>query len=483
MSEFKPKENLEMKDFNNSLKKKIKPNLFSKLSKMEKNDQYVNLQTNINSLSKDVRLLIDYAEDNIRKKLKNSSNKDYQYFKFLKQSNFLLKRKNRNKKFTSILNIINNYIDLNQAKLDEIAKKKARIKENKLKKLNTSNDYNLVNKRKINKSVINLKKLPGVNSNLLDKLSDIKKPTRNKINKTERSPIINKEKKKSFKNMKLFITDKEENKDIIAKTHYNKFILPKKNININDNSFIKKFPNIINNKSTKNFIDRNELKQSANKMAILIKEDNSKIKNKITYKKSEQNIKDWIMKSKIKFARWKFGISEIEKYFVDLKVFGKPEELELFRMKTFYDSFDDLIDDINKKKEELNVKKIIEEYTKQETNSFSRTNKKRNKGNSAINMTDIFDNKNSEDSKVIQNIKRRKYNEERARNLIDQILLKNDLGMKAINRSTDKLLEKKSLYKNQSAIMNEKNEFNILKMKNYKKKIDKEDEDSIENEK
>ena len=305
MSELKPKENLEMKDFNNSLKKKIKPNLFSKLSKMEKNDQYVNLQTNINSLSKDVRLLIDYAEDNIRQKLKN---KDYQYFKFLKQSNFLLKRKNRNKKFTSILNIINNYIDLNQAKLDEIAKKKERIKENKLKKLNTSNDYNLVNKRKINKSVINLKKLPGVNSNLLDKLSDIKKPTRNKINMTERSPIISKEKKKSFKNMKLFITDKEENKDIIQKTHSNKFILPKKNININDNSFIKKFPNIINNKSTKNFIDRNELKQSANKMAILIKEDNSKIKNKITYKKSEQNIKDWIMKSKIKFARWKFGI-------------------------------------------------------------------------------------------------------------------------------------------------------------------------------
>jgi len=300
---------------------------------------------------------------------------------------------------------------------------------------------------------------------------------------SERSPLISKEKNKSFKNMKLFITDKEENKDIIAKTHYNKFILPKKNININDNSFIKKFPNIINNKSTKNFIDRNELKQSANKMAILIKEDNSKIKNKITYKKSEQNIKDWIMKSKIKFARWKFGISEIEKYFVDLKVFGKPEELELFRMKTFYDSFDDLIDDINKKKEEHNVKKIIEEYTKKETNSFSRMNKKRNKGNSAINMTDIFDNKISEDSKVIQNIKRRKYNEERARNLIDQILLKNDLGMKAINRSTDKLLEKKSLYKNQSAIMNEKNEFNILKMKNYKKKIDKEDEDSIENEK
>jgi hypothetical protein len=287
--------------------------------------------------------------------------------------------------------------------------------------------------------------------------------------------------------MKLFLTEKEEYKQIIPKTHYNKFNLPKKNININitDNSFIKKFPNIINNKSTKNFVDRKELKQSTDKMAYLIKEDNTEIKNKITYKKSEQNLQDWIMKSKMKFARWKFGISEIDKYFVDMKVFGKPEELELLRRKTFYDAFDELVDDINEKKEENNVKKIIEEYTrKEDDNSFDRLYKKGNKGyNSVVNMTDIFNNKNSKESKMIQDIKKRKYKEEKTRYLINQMLVENDLRMKDIKRSTDRLLENQSQYKNKSAIINYEDESNILKTKKTKKKNDKNDEDSSKDEK
>ena len=483
MSDFESKKDFGMKDTNINITKKINPKLFSKLSKMEKNNQYVDLQTNINSLSKDVRLLIDYAENNIRKKL---SNKDYQYFKLLKRSNFLLHR-NKKKKFASILNILNNYIDLNQAKLEEIAKKREKYKKNKSKKLNTSRDYNIVNKRRINKSVINLRILPEVNSNFLDKSSGKKKPIRNNINMTQRSPINKNKKNKTTKNMKLFLTEKEEYKQIIPKTHYNKFNLSKKNININitDNSFIKKFPNIINNKSTKNFVDRKELKQSTDKMAYLIKEDNTEIKNKITYKKSEQNLQDWIMKSKMKFARWKFGISEIDKYFVDMKVFGKPEELELLRRKTFYDAFDELVDDINGKKEENNVKKIIEEYTrKEDDNSFDRLYKKGNKGyNSVVNMTDIFNNKNSKESKMIQDIKKRKYKEEKTRYLINQMLVENDLRMKDIKRSTDRLLENQSQYKNKSAIINYEDEFNILKTKKTKKKNDKNDEDSSKDEK
>ena len=304
---------------------------------------------------------------------------------------------------------------------------------------------------------------------------------------TQRSPINKNKKNKKTKNMKLFLTEKEEYKQIIPKTHHNKFNLPKKNININitDNSFIKKFPNIINNKSTKNFVDRKELKQSTDKMAYLIKEDNTEIKNKITYKKSEQNLQDWIMKSKMKFARWKFGISEIDKYFVDMKVFGKPEELELLRRKTFYDAFDELVDDINEKKEENNVKKIIEEYTrKEDDNSFDRLYKKGNKGyNSVVNMTDIFNNKNSKESKMIQDIKKRKYKEEKTRYLINQMLVENDLRMKDIKRSTDRLLENQSQYKNKSAIINYEDEFNILKTKKTKKKNDKNDEDSSKDEK
>ena len=61
-------------------------------------------------------------------------------------------------------------------------------------------------------------------------------------------------------------------------------------------------------------------------MEKIIKEDNLKIKNRINYKIAEQNLVDWVIKFKLKFARWKFGIPEIEKYFVDLNEFGKTEE-------------------------------------------------------------------------------------------------------------------------------------------------------------
>ena len=72
------------------------------------------------------------------------------------------------------------------------------------------------------------------------------------------------------------------------------------------------------------------------------------------------------MKSKIKLAQWKFGIAEIEKYFVDLKAYGKPEEEELLKRKTFYDVVEDLIDEIKKEKEEKDIKKIKNAYKKEE---------------------------------------------------------------------------------------------------------------------
>ncbi len=70
-----------------------------------------------------------------------SSNKDYQCKRFLPRSNFLLSR-NRNKKFTSILNILNNYIESYQNKLEESAKRRNKFKKNK--KLNKTKDHNVI---------------------------------------------------------------------------------------------------------------------------------------------------------------------------------------------------------------------------------------------------------------------------------------------------------------------------------------------------
>ena len=308
---------------NVEINKKINSSdIFSKLSKIEKNKQYVNLQINLNSLSKDVRLLIDYSKSDLEKKKGKSSNKDYQYKKFLARSNFLL-RGNRNKRFTGILNILNKYIDLNQAKLDALAKKKAKLKKYKINILNNSNEDNPLNKNKINKS-INLNKLPKIHSNMLNKsLTTI---TENTIKITDRWTTYANKKNNSPKNANIFLTENNDNINTIPKMHYNEFILPNTNIDINDNSFTNKFSNVINRKSSKNCINRQELIKATDKMEKLIQENNLKIKNRINYKIAEQNLVDWVIKFKLKFARWKFGIPEIEKYFVDLNEFGKTEE-------------------------------------------------------------------------------------------------------------------------------------------------------------
>ena len=72
----------------------------------------------------------------------------------------------------------------------------------------------------------------------------------------------------------------------------------------------------------------------------------------------------------MKLARWKFGIAEIEKYFVDLKAYGKPEEEELLKRKTFYDIVEELIDDIKQAEEEKKLNNIKNKYNKDGKKNF-----------------------------------------------------------------------------------------------------------------
>ena len=448
MNDYKWRKNYDTTNFD--LNKKISSsNIFSKLSRTEKNKQYINLQSNLNTLSKDVRLLIDYAKSDFEKKKNKSSNKDYQYKQFLARSNFLL-QKNRNKRFTSILNILNNYINLNQAKLDALAKKKGKFKKNKIKIINKSKEDNLLKKYKINKSS-DLNTLPLIKSNVLNKSSEAKEKN---IYITEMTTSIN-NKTNSPKNSSIFLTENNENQDTIPKLHYDEFILPNNNIDINDNSSTKKLTKTINNKSTKNLINRYELIKKTEKIEKLIKENNLKIKNRINYKIAEQNLVDWIIKSKLKFARWKFGIPEIEKYFVDLNAFGKREEQELLKRKTFYDSVEEIIGEIKQKEEERDKQEIMDEYNKDEKNYLNRKDIKGNKEyDENINANDNVMNKHFEASKVLKKIKLRKLNEERTRRIINKILEDTELSRKAINSSTDKLFDNK-IKKEKSIINNE----------------------------
>ena len=101
------------------------------------------------------------------------------------------------------------------------------------------------------------------------------------------SPNYLKIKNNERKNFKI-LKEKDEDQNLIQKKNYNELSQQKQDININDNSLIRKFPKIINSNSTKNCINRYELAQNTEKVEKIIKEKNSKIKNRINYKLAEQ---------------------------------------------------------------------------------------------------------------------------------------------------------------------------------------------------
>ena len=438
MSDYQSRRNLSVKDLDNS-ENKYFSNVFSKINKSEKNKQYQVLQTNLNSLSKEVRLLEEYAnKDNFNKKKKNVY-KGNQYKKFIDRSNFLLKQ-NRNKRKTSILDIISNYIN---AKYKESSKRKNKNK--KTKRFNRNKDKRLIYKTEINKSLglINGYKLPKIHINLdktLDTNIDSSFNNNNNGSVSSRLPSIQNRPQK-----KVYLYS-EGNK------------IQKNNININNNLFVKKFPKILNNERLKSSINRYELSQSADKMVKIMNEKNQKIKNKINLKLAEENLIDWEMKSRMKLAEWKYGIAEIDKYFVDLRAYGKPEEEELIKRKTFYDFVEEVIDDVKETKEEKYLRKIKEDYNVQEINEEE---------NNDLNIVENAINKHSEVNKVLEKIKLRKIKEQKKRQLIDNIFIKNNLGIKNINLSTEKLNKNKEKIKTE---INEENN-NIIDFKKVRDKI------------
>ena len=413
-------------------------NAFSKFTKSEKNKEYQNLQSNLNSLSRDVRLLIDFV--NKDKFSKNKGKKGTQYRKLIAKGNFLL-RKKQNGNNSSILNIINNYIKSQADKKKVTSEKKSRNKK-PTKRIDKSKDHYSIYKTEVNKSSnLSRNELPKINFNFDKSLETNIDSNINNINTNDSSSVLpniqNKETKKNY-----LLTENDEikkNKHKIVNRFHNQFPLPKQKTDLNNNLFIKKFPNIINkNQRLKSSINRNELSRNTEKMLKIMNEKNKKIKNGINYTTAEQSLIDWEMKSKIKLASWKYGIAEIEKYFVDLKAYGKQEEEELIKRKTFYDIVEDLIDDIKRTKGEKDLGKGYGKEEKINLNDLD-NEEINNEQNNDINLFENAMNKHSEVSKDLEKIKIRRLNEERTRHIINNILVQSDLSRKAINRSTDKL--------------------------------------------
>ena len=485
MSDYPELEEMEKKKNENKNDKIYFSNCFSKVTKSEKNKEYTKLQSNLNSLSRDVRLLSDFVNRNNFGKKKLGQKKGFRYKNFVAQSNFAIKKK-KDGRHSSILDIISNYIN-SQISYKKKSKPKTKSKIKLTKNLSKSKEHSSIYKTSIDKSAESISKfLPQINFNS-DKSTDtnIEKKSINVNNSASFLPSIqNRDPKKLY----LF-TDNNEAKENTMRKKTKKFtkkmLLPKIRIDLDNNYFVKKFPNIIDKSQdsshrSRRSINRYELTQSADKIVKTMKEKNQRIRNGIHYNEAEQELIDWEMKSKLKLARWKFGIAEIEKYFVDLRAYGKPEEEELLKRKTFYDFVEDLIDEIKEGKEEKALKKLQDKYNhggkKNNFNEFDRKSKDKDE-NADTDIVDNAINKHAETSKELEKVKIRRQNEERVRHHITNILVQSDLSKRAIYNSFERLYAKKS--KEDMINNNDENKKNKDEKKNDNKEPEKNNEGII----
>ena len=165
---------------------------------------------------------------------------------------------------------------------------------------------------------------------------------------------------------------------------------------------------------------------------------------------------------------------------MDLRAYGKPEEEELLKRKTFYDFVEDLIDEIKEGKEEKALKKLQDKYNhggkKNNFNEFDRKSKDKDE-NADTDIVDNAINKHAETSKELEKVKIRRQNEERVRHHITNILVQSDLSKRAIYNSFERLYAKKS--KEDMINNNDENKKNKDEKKNDNKEPEKNNEGII----
>ena len=421
-----------------NMKKTYFSNVFTKMGKSEKGKKYQNLQIDINHLTREVKLLEEYNPGIKLSKKKildniNTINNDTQYNKIHSRKGLLL-NKEKNKKYLNLINGFNNNIT-SQDNINESYNNKSK----KYKKLN--NIINLKYKLEENNepNLHNKNKLININ---LDKLSESDIDTiNNNISSSSRLPNIN---NKSQHKLYLFTENNiTERKSIYPNNNiYRKFYAPKKNVSISRNTFIKKFPNIFDNENKKYSFNKEELGQSTEKISKMLNKKNDKIKKKINSILVKHDLLDLRMKSRIKLIQWKYGTDEIDKYFVDLKAFGKKEEDEIIKRKKFYDIVEDVMDEIKQERDERDINDIKKRYLKKENKAFDefKKNEKKIEENNDLNIMNNVLNKFNKVNQDLERIKIRKKNEQKKRDIIKKILIRNELRRQSINDSNEKII-------------------------------------------
>ena len=189
-------------------------------------------------------------------------------------------------------------------------------------------------------------------------------------------------------------------------------------INFMDNCKNKKKYDI--NKLNKKLIslfryDYKHSKPSSPEMTNFIK-GLKKQRNYINKKNYENELLKWLMNSKMKETEWKIGINNLEKYFVDVDEYRIKEKIESELKKGSDKNIALLIDDLKEENQINEIKQIKKKYG---------INDKNIEDSEYYYIGEKYSEKLKEESLILKRMKERKIKEQKSREIIEYILLKN----------------------------------------------------------
>ena len=174
-------------------------------------------------------------------------------------------------------------------------------------------------------------------------------------NQSNNSKIYRADKNYSLKSIlppiKTKGTISTNNNNIKNKLYKNKTI---NEIDKNTNDYLKTESPLI--------IRKNKFLSIDEKNVLNMIKQNKKITNKINIAKSDLDNKMITFEAIYKYLNWKYGISDMNKYFIDLDSYKRDSENLINNKKTFYDKVEDMVEEINQKQEMKGMENIKKQY-------------------------------------------------------------------------------------------------------------------------
>ena len=279
-----------------------------------------------------------------------------------KYKNSILIKNKRMVRNTLFINLSNNNLNMRNKSssnsLDKLIKKQFSVKQQKHKKIN-----GIKNVKKTLKAKSRNNNLDFDENKKSIFITDYKMATVNNNNKEDNNTINN-----------IIQTRNKYLKERYFSFSLNKNLPPIKaqTTNYSNNNDLKTLDNkdkIKNSKYSNEFIKTQPMIIKKNKLLCIDEEavsnmikKNKSIINKINTVKNKLDNDMIYFEIMYKYLNWKYGISDSNKYFIDIKTYKKDPEQLINNKKSFYDKLDEMVDEINRNKRKNDMESIKKQY-------------------------------------------------------------------------------------------------------------------------